>query len=89
MKGPEGTITCKGNFAAQAIREAAERWGCDPAEIVVTGEEEYRGSGGNGFFGFAQNDSGTPVCAATGRQSVGATEEKAAAEGQLRDGRVL
>ena len=44
MKGPGGTICCKGDYEVQAKAEAAERWGCDPAEISVTGEEAYHGS---------------------------------------------
>lgn len=60
MKGPEGTITCKGNFAAQAIREAAERWGCDPAEIVVTGEAAYNQEKAAGAVGAAPT-AGNPA----------------------------
>lgn len=41
MKGPGGTITCKGSYAQEAVQEAAERWGCGTEEITVTGEEEY------------------------------------------------
>ena len=45
MKGPGGTIACKGNYAAEAKHEAAERWDCDSEEILVTTEEPYNGSG--------------------------------------------
>lgn len=45
MRGPGGTIACRGEYKAQAVTEAAERWGCDPAEISVTGEEPYNGNG--------------------------------------------
>ena len=45
MRGPGGTITVKAEFSAQAVHEAAERWGCDPDGIQVTGEEPYYGSG--------------------------------------------
>ena len=41
MKGPGGTITCKGYFPNEAKAEAAERWGCGTEEISVTGEEDY------------------------------------------------
>lgn len=41
MRGPEGTITCKGRYAAEALHEAAERWGCDAVEISVTGDAPY------------------------------------------------
>ena len=41
MKGPGGTICCKGEFEGQAKAEAAERWGCGTEEITVTGEEDY------------------------------------------------
>lgn len=44
MKGPGGTIACKGSFAQEAVQEAAERWGCGTEEITVTGEEPYHGS---------------------------------------------
>lgn len=44
MTGPGGTITCKGEFAGQAVIVAAERWDCDPAEIQVVGEAPYHGT---------------------------------------------
>lgn len=61
MSGPGGTIACKGDYRAQAVQEAAERWGCGLDEIEVTGEEPYRGSGENGSFGAARNDRGAEV----------------------------
>lgn len=45
MRGPGGTICCKGNFEGQAKQEAAERWGCGTDEIEITGEEPYNGNG--------------------------------------------
>lgn len=45
MKGPGGTITCKGNYAGEAIREASERWACDPETIEIIREDPYYGSG--------------------------------------------
>lgn len=41
MKGPGGTITCKGHFPNEAKAEATERWSCDADEIEITGDEEY------------------------------------------------
>jgi len=41
MRGPGGTICRKGDYNAQAVTEAAERWGCGADEITVTGTEEY------------------------------------------------
>lgn len=45
MKGPGGTIACKGDYEGQARAEAAERWGCGSDEITVTGTEEYNTGG--------------------------------------------
>lgn len=45
MRGPQGTIAIKGDFAQQAKQEAAERWGCSTDEIEVTGDCPYYGSG--------------------------------------------
>lgn len=45
MRGPGGMIACKGDYKAKAVTEAAERWGCDPAEIEATKTEPYNGNG--------------------------------------------
>ena len=45
MRGPGGTICCKGDYEGQAKAEAAERWGCGTDEITVTGTEPYNGNG--------------------------------------------
>ena len=41
MSGPGGTIAIKARFPNEAKAEAAERWSCDAAEIVVTDSEPY------------------------------------------------
>lgn len=46
MNGPCGTIAIKARYPADARAEAAERWGCDAGEIIVTGEEPYNGGQG-------------------------------------------
>lgn len=67
MKGPGGTICCKGSFAQEAVLEAAERWGCGTEDITVTGEEDY-------------NRTGERI--ATGSALAMTGKEKAAADGQ-------
>lgn len=62
MKGPAGTIACKGEYPAEAKAEAAERWGCGSDEITVTGEEPYN----NRTFVYAATEPQVEKNAASG-----------------------